>query len=251
MRGVELVVVNRSTHIDLIQNDTIMRGHQSMNKQESLELYDQGREAWNNWAEERLAERKEIETGQLSLRTPERRMGVWQDSAKADFRGHHFKEDANFENFIFPGDTDFSRSDIAVERGGIPPTTVFSGKAYFNKCKFHGEANFSHSEFEDSAFFQRTKFDDNCLFETVIFGRGALFRNVEIKWDADFRSSQFKGVGDFRGAIFCGDLIFQSIVFEDKAYFNSAVIKGDANFNGSVYKSTVSGASAPYFHHYS
>ena len=98
-----------------------------MNKQESLELYAQGREAWNKWAEARLAERKELEDADLWLIDHEKTR-QWDDRSRSDFRGHHFTEDANFENFIFPGDTDFSRSDIAVGAVAFPQRLSFRAR---------------------------------------------------------------------------------------------------------------------------
>ncbi len=65
-----------------------------MDREESIALFLQGREKWNAWAEQRLAERKALEAdggweaakdwrGGLEPRNEKTR--VWLEAAKADF----------------------------------------------------------------------------------------------------------------------------------------------------------------------
>ena len=47
-----------------------------MNRQETLALYNQGREVWNRWAKEQLERRDDS--------------AAWRNSSLADFTGHEF-----------------------------------------------------------------------------------------------------------------------------------------------------------------
>lgn len=70
-----------------------------MNKQESLALLAQGRDAWNAWAKGLLAERARLEeAGEWEAAEEE-----WEARAWVDFDDHEFEDDVFFGEFIFPG----------------------------------------------------------------------------------------------------------------------------------------------------
>ena len=88
-----------------------------MNKDESLKLFNQGRNVWNVWAEDRLAEKRKLkESGEWiddlypdNWNDPTK---AWQETATADFSGREFVADADFSDFIFPGQARFEKSDL-------------------------------------------------------------------------------------------------------------------------------------------
>lgn len=59
-----------------------------MNSEETLTLYSQGKEAWNDWAK-RILERRDDSR-------------EWEDEARVDFLSQFFQS-GDFSGFIFPG----------------------------------------------------------------------------------------------------------------------------------------------------
>ena len=78
-----------------------------MNKEESLERYKQGENAWNTWAESMLTERKALESAGTWMRGDQNQWNEetrsWHERAKADFSNHDFEDNAKFHKFHFPG----------------------------------------------------------------------------------------------------------------------------------------------------
>lgn len=74
-----------------------------MNTSETLALVAQGKEAWNSWANQMLAEKSMIHktSGQAEAGR------AWADRARADFGGVNFNEDCDFACFVFPGEAEF------------------------------------------------------------------------------------------------------------------------------------------------
>lgn len=98
-----------------------------MNKEETLALYEQGRDAWNAWAEKMLADRTALEAA-----------GAWKNASKAYFEEHSFDTEADFRGFIFPGDAGFG--------GG-----TFRGTAWFGLSVFNCSADFTNAVFQGAA----------------------------------------------------------------------------------------------------
>ncbi len=99
-----------------------------MNREQSLTLYKQGIEAWNDWAEGMLAERKKLEEAGAwgaekdflgGLRPKTEATINWFEAARADFSGDIFHADAEFSFFVFPGDAWFKPVEVKGE-GGDP-----------------------------------------------------------------------------------------------------------------------------------
>ena len=80
-----------------------------MNKEETIKLFHQGRDAWNIWAW----------TGRSNI------------NAVADFQGHVFEEEVDFSDFRFPADALFNN-------------VIFKKKAIFQGCIFEGNVDFSN-----------------------------------------------------------------------------------------------------------
>jgi hypothetical protein len=98
-----------------------------VNKEETLALYEQGRDAWNAWAEKMLADRTALEAA-----------GAWKNASKAYFEEHSFDTEADFRGFIFPGDAGFG--------GG-----TFRGTAWFGLSVFNCSADFTNAVFQGAA----------------------------------------------------------------------------------------------------
>ena len=146
-------------------------GSKRMNQKETVRLFSQGRDAWNAWAEERLAERQAFEKEGEDLSEPwdlGEDAEAWLEAAKVDFSGYSFDEDAAFQGFHFPGDADFGAA-------------AFSGNADFREAAFSGYANFNSAEFEDAADFTAIK--AHSIFSMV----GTRFRLVPELAHADFK----------------------------------------------------------------
>ena len=98
-----------------------------MNKEETLALYEQGRDAWNAWAEKMLADRTALEAA-----------GAWKNASKAYFEEHSFDTEADFRGFIFPGDAGFDGTTFRDTAGfGL---SVFNCSADFTNAVFQGAA---------------------------------------------------------------------------------------------------------------
>ena len=98
-----------------------------MNKEETLALYEQGRDAWNAWAEKMLADRTALEAA-----------GAWKNASKAYFEEHSFDTEADFRGFIFPGDAGFDG-------------TTFRDTAGFGSSVFNCSADFTNAVFQGAA----------------------------------------------------------------------------------------------------
>ena len=123
-----------------------------MNKEQSLELYNRGKEAWNAWARDLLARQDS---------SPE-----WKAESRADFSSHTFEDD-NFSGFIFPDGVDFSNA-------------VFMDEIWFIETEFDGVAEFVNAVFEDRLSFIKAEFRDGALFNRSIFKDDASFWRLYI-----------------------------------------------------------------------
>jgi uncharacterized protein YjbI with pentapeptide repeats len=132
-----------------------------MDKKESWELYMQGMETWNSWAEGMLAQRTKLtETGEWIAREDARTRELrgenqatqdWITTARSDFSELHFEDEMSFANFIFPGDIEFKGA-------------TFSGAAQFRASRFSGQANFWAVTFNANAQFSEATFSGDAQF---------------------------------------------------------------------------------------
>lgn len=134
-----------------------------MNQRDTLKLFSKGRDAWNAWAEERLAERKALEDAGADFSTPWTRgddARAWQETAKANFRGHSFDDDTSFQGFHFPGHADFR--EAAFSGNAVFNATEFEAPTVFTAIKatsifsmvgtrFHSVPEFAHADFKPEA----------------------------------------------------------------------------------------------------
>ena len=71
-----------------------------MNQKESLELFEQGENAWNTWANDLLAEKNALKLADIWMGGDKSQWNdetsSWHKKAKADFSNHSFESDVAF-----------------------------------------------------------------------------------------------------------------------------------------------------------
>ena len=105
-----------------------------MNREETLALLpSKAEEAWNAWAQERLAERRawaEDGTWPEGENPPTENADIerWCEQAAADFNDHTFETDVDFGGVIFPWRADFMKAEILVETRRLQASKVSHGE---------------------------------------------------------------------------------------------------------------------------
>ena len=215
-----------------------------MNKDESLALLAQGREAWNAWAEERLAERRVLQEAGDWVDGAEpfdwnEATSDWRERAAVDFRDHGFDSQVDFTGFVFPGDTwaggAIFKNDVwfggATFKGDARfGGAVFNSYAEFDGATFKGDAGFDRAVFIDHAGFSGATFKGNARFGMAIFQRAAKFDEATLKGRTWFRGATFEDIARFTGAHFEGSVWFREATFRGDARFDLVTFDGFTNF---------------------
>ena len=201
-----------------------------MDQTETLELYRQGRDAWNEWAEDLVVRREG-----LGLSTYDR-------LATADFTGYVFDPDCNFRGFVFPGITYF-RGATFSDNVRFDDAT-FSGHAWFDKATFSGEARFDNSMFGAMAFFAEADFSGTARLTSARFSHEARFDRVTFRGLVSFDASIFSGESRFRGATFSRDARFDNVRFSANTWFVEASFLRNASFRQSCFNGPTTFARA-------
>lgn len=181
-----------------------------MNKEQTLALYAQGKDVWNKWANDMLAEKKRLEaSGEW-----EASKVAWEIAACAEFspplEKQEFRDVANFNGFIFP--------DAAVFIG-----VTFPGEAVFVGVSFLGEAWFTGVTFSGEVLFWDATFSSRAWFEDVTFHKHADFSSINFGKKADFSHARFE-----RQALFSGQ-------FHEEAVFYAIDSKGGFTLTGTQF----------------
>ena len=223
-----------------------------MNKEETWELFLKGKDAWNAWAEEMLAKRKQLEeTGEWAVELngsgANRASTEWLASAEANFAGRSFADEPSFRDFIFPGSSLF---EGAVFKHGVAfHRSRFEFKAQFRSAVFKSIGTFSAVAFEHTADFSDVTFDGYAwfggdvtfkgyaTFEDATFVGVALFGAVTFAGTAKFRAAKFNDTAEFRGASFEANAEFDGVTFEGAARFDRATFGATAVFFQSTFES--------------
>lgn len=218
-----------------------------MNREETLALHAQGKDAWNAWAERMLAKRKAMEAaGKWAEQKdeydqpPNAETDAWLIAAAVDFADHEFKAAdhdptaADFSGWVFPGNTDFHRA-------------TFSGDAVFSGATFSGLAEFGEVTFTGLALFDAATFSGDVGFRLADFSGNAVFGGARFLGVAEFDRAGFSSVAEFEDTAFHGDANFagadigqaRATVPEAKlnipqAEFNRATFSGNAKFEGAT-----------------
>lgn len=227
------------------------------------------RELWNQWANQLLAKRDELESKNLwsvheekcSLIGLNDASKAWLDEARVDFSSMSFtraSSDNNtqkelpipdgvtkvgshgsaidFEGFIFPGECLFQQ-------------VTFDGWVWFKKAQFYGPVQFTTTNFLGWVGFQDTKFNRRAWINEVVFSDHAIFKGARFERYAKFDLSEFNQISDFCGAVFLSDASFLAVYAASaflldhnefaqapdfhQAHFNEAPVFGVKNVKGT------------------
>lgn len=215
-----------------------------MNRDESIDLYERGVDAWNAWAQKLL----ETDVG-----TTDAQRRQWDCKAAADFTGHCFGAGGRFARFCFPGRVDFTgakfegpsffdeaeflgravgeaaptRGDESVlSRGGVSfANSAFEGVASFSRTTFVEAVTFVHAEFSGDALFKKLVFGGPADFSEVGFVGIAIFNRVSFGKKARFKDADFRRVTIFKRCRFRQGPDFTRAKFTEKVLFSRVVVK--------------------------
>ena len=197
-----------------------------MNKDESLELFKQGANAWNTWSESMLTERKVLESAGSWMQGDENQWNdetrSWHERAEADFSRHEFKDYVDFSNFHFPGNASFD-------------FTNFQGTANFRSAKFHYNATFLDTKFFELASFRYAEFEDFAIFLQCSFISGVTFANSSFKKSVNFNAVSSKGWFSLYNVKFSGVPDFTEAHFEEAPQFDNVELISEGLKNFEVY----------------
>jgi len=232
-----------------------------MNNEESLNLYREGKEAWNKWAREMLAKKAELEKDGLwqtdnVKQTHNQAMEEWISEASVVFSGNLFEEEMNFHNFIFPYKMDFSHTNF-LEKVKFDGAT-FCGEARFDKAIFSNYAGFKCATFSGGAGFENATFSGGAGFENATFSGGAGFVDATFSGKARFNKAifgnhasfmraQFSGGARFKNVTFSGDAVFGSAAFGVYTSFDDATFSDDASFEGAEFSGNATFTRVKFF----
>ena len=224
-----------------------------MNQKESRELFEQGEDFWNTWADNLLTEKNALESAGIWMGEDRSQWNdetrSWYEKAKAEFSYYSFEGNVDFRYFQFPGAVSFNSAN-------------FLGYVYFESMEFHNHAsfrevtfskfcNFRNSTFTQTVSFSGTEFKDFADFGDVKFLDGGHFDSTKFDKNANFSCADFKERVSFQRATFSDRAFFMQAKFNSTAYFGEAIFfrlayfklaefEDDAeflqcSFNGAVY----------------
>ena len=236
-----------------------------MDRQQTLALFGQGRDAWNRWAERQLESRDGTQS--------------WRIASIADFSGHQFEipdsatSAANkslqplhetmplaVQMLLDPYRTKNQNTEDSPVGGTQQPYIdfvgfIFPGDALFSHAQFLCGVSFSHTEFKGAAFFDRTAFLGPLVFPATIhefltfneakFMDEAHFPGLRLEEDNNprpdrpfaFNKTVFKKTVSFSGSVFpTSRVMFREAVFEHDADFSNVCFNGLALFDWAIFK---------------
>jgi hypothetical protein len=211
-----------------------------MNQEQSIALWQQGKEAWNAWANSMLQRKKNLRSQDIWKTTHayfvELEQGdseeakIWFAEARADFSGTTLlpaegELRINFEGFIFPGAVSFARAK-------------FRGNAWFWHADFQHFASFEQAEFGGLASFGGAFFHEIASFLGTVFNQ-ATYTQTKFLRRSEFTGARFEGQVDFKASQFRGDAWFNGTQFQGLALFDDARFLGAAHFDeGARFKAS-------------
>ena len=204
-----------------------------MNRKESLELFEQGEDAWNAWANDLLAEKNALKLADIWMGGDKSQWNdetsSWHKKAKADFSNHTFESDVYFSNFHFPGEVLFRSANF--QKYANFESAVFIYDANFRGVTFSKYCSFRNSTFTKKAGFLEVEFKDFANFRNVVFKSEANFDSTKFSHSSWFGFAIFKGIASFIGTDFFGRANFENAKFKSEAYFAEATF-----FRGAIFK---------------
>ena len=209
-----------------------------MNRKESMELFEQGEDDWNKWANDLLAKKNALKLadiwigGDKSQWNDETRS--WYKKAKADFSLHVFESDADFRKFQFPGEVSFQSAEF--KRYAKFESAVFIYDANFKTVTFSKVCKFGNSTFTKMADFCEAEFCGDAHFKSAEFEGSASFQGATFSRLASFTHTKFKNEASYTNATFWGLTKFNDSEFEGAAMFLQCSFKRGISFEGSSFK---------------
>ena len=215
-----------------------------MNRQQTLDLFNQGVAHWNHWADRLLLEKRELQDSTEWVGGPSHAWNVptrlWHQNAKADFSAHVFDEPADFSHFRFPGNASFASAEFHAPtlftEAEFYEDANFAGAALSHEASFlgatyHRYADFSLTSFEGPVVFSSNQFNSSARFSHAVFKYDAEFDKSTFKADASFIAANFSGRAVFHKSTFCGVSMFQHAKFSDHALINNVVFCESVSFD--------------------
>lgn len=117
---------------------------------EAYELYKQGKDVWNKWAEE-------------------------HEGWKVDFSSRIFEEGTSFAGFIFPGHTDFSNTTFCID-------CDFKGSKFLSKTD---SPNFYNAIFKKLIIIDHSHFERVPDFRMAIFKTGISMLDISVTYQGN------------------------------------------------------------------
>ena len=188
-----------------------------MNRKETHARYAKGKEAWNKWANEMLAERKRLEdAGEW-----EANRLAWEEKATADFSSRKepqtFEADVDCSGWVFPGFACFYGATF--ERNARFDEARFKGTASFDGARFVGDAFFERTKVSKVTRFQGAKFKGHAWFQEARFKKNVWFAETHFERIAWFQTARFKQRTWFSQTTFAGHTSFEDATFYDATDF--------------------------------
>ena len=223
-----------------------------MDYEQTIARFKDGKEAWNAWANDLLAEKARMEADGIwdpsNAKFDPKALANWKDRAKVDFSGRVCNI-PDFSQFIFPSETYFDR--VQFHSIVIFNQAEFMGDATFELSVFSELAHFKGAKFHSAAKFKRTKFKarvnfssidefqttlNNANFKYSIFCKKTSFQKTNFLGTADFSSAKFGVIDeielDEQGVAFTSAK-FENSEFTNAEFFYKAFF-GDIEFNGDT-----------------
>jgi hypothetical protein len=212
-----------------------------MTRDESIALFLQGKDAWNAWAKQMLAERKALENAggwaeekdfRGRLEPPNDATRDWIDRAKADFSRCRslltgvtgtYKAAEEVENETVASQPDvktISLDTVTVAFNGFMfpglaafDRAIFAGYAWFGSATFTGDAWFGSATFKGNAWFNSATFQKSTSFNRALFRKKCVFAGIKVDRAFDITGARFATVPAFNQADFKQAPDLDSVVF--------------------------------------
>jgi uncharacterized protein YjbI with pentapeptide repeats len=211
-----------------------------MTLEETLALHAKGKDAWNVWATNLLANHPGEFDPEIEVNNP---VHAWEDLATVRFLGssknfpHEIVESAlgDFTGFIFPGRADFK--DLNLNYVSFDKC-IFHGDVSFRKTCFRRHSNFFETVFKEWADFRDCLFESTANFGGAVFEKTTVFRGSTFLDSAVFEKTVFKGFVQFGRVKFNGFTVFNEASFDQGSSFNQAELNGASSFTEAYFKET-------------
>lgn len=246
-----------------------------MNRDQTLQLFASGQDAWRSWTTEIQDRRRALEESRKWAtdfygHASNEETRDWFAGATVDFSSSQhpqiFDDDVDLSGCQFPGPTSFAAATFKgiarFARSRFLTFTnfhnvTFSAEADFDDARFSGihpseitnpeganripnarfsrNADFSNARFCGPAGFRKAVFERTVWFNDSIFCQDAWFRQVQFAGDAPFFRATFQKAAWFLEAKFDNEAWFERARFYRDVDFSSASFRGGATFDWTMF----------------